>query len=79
MMSGKIVWLLKSYILVSAYFAVHSRAGASSFRLVRLLLRYEQARGVWGHGPPGKFIKLGTLRSLLGPCLGQNATRITHL
>ena len=20
------------------------------------------ARGVWGHGPPGKFLKMGTLR-----------------
>ena len=46
------------------------RAGASHFRLVRPL-QYEEARGVWGHAPPG------TLRSLLRPCLGQNATRIT--
>ena len=40
-------------------------------------MRCEQVRGVWGHAPPGKFFKLGTLRSLLRPCLGQNATRIT--
>ena len=33
--------------------------------------------GVWGHAPPGKIFKLGTLRSLLRPCLGQNATRIS--
>ena len=33
--------------------------------------------GSGGHAPPGKFLKLGTLRSLLRPCLGQNATRIT--
>ena len=46
------------------------RAGASHFRLVRPL-RCEEARGVWGHVPPG------TLRSLLRPCSGQNATRIT--
>ena len=39
------------------------RAGGSSFRLVQLLW-YEQARGVWGHAPPGKFFELGTLRSL---------------
>ena len=49
------------------------RAGASYFRLVRPLRarKCEQARGVWGHAPPGKFLKLGTLRSLLRPCLGQ--------
>ena len=37
--------------------AVHTRyrARASSFKLV-WLLRYEQARGVWGHAPPGKFL-----------------------
>ena len=52
-----------------------NRAGATYFRLVRQS-RCEQARGVWGHAPPGKFLKLGTLRSLLRPCLGQNATRI---
>ena len=34
--------------------------------------------GVWRHAPPGKKIfKLGTLRSLLKPCLCQNATRIS--
>ena len=27
--------------------------------------------------PQENFLKLGTLRSLLGPCLGQNATRIS--
>ena len=33
--------------------------------------------GGWGHAPPGKFLKLGTLRSLLRPCLGQKKpTRI---
>ena len=37
-------------------------------------LKLEQARGVWGHAPPGKFLKLGALRSLLRPCLSQNAT-----
>ena len=52
------------------------RAGASYFRLVRPL-RWEEARGVRGHAPPGKFLKLGTLRSLLRSFLGQNATRIT--
>ena len=31
----------------------------------------QQARGVWGHAPPGNLLKLGTLRSLLRPCLGQ--------
>ena len=25
--------------------------------------------GVWGHAPPGKFLKSGTLRSLLRPCM----------
>ena len=40
-------------------------------------MRCEQGRGVWGHAPPEKFLKLGTLRWLLRPCLGQNATRIT--
>ena len=46
------------------------RAGASDFRVVRPLRarKCEQGRGVWGHAPPGK---LGTLRSLLRPCLGQ--------
>ena len=29
--------------------------------------------------PQENFLKLGTLRSLLGPCLGQNATRINYL
>ena len=38
-------------------------------------MRCEQASGVWVHAPPGKFLKLGTLRSLLRLCLGQNATR----
>ena len=42
-------------------------------------LKCEQARGVWGHAPPGRFLKLGTLRSLLRPCLGQNATTISLL
>ena len=37
----------------------------------------EEARGVWGHAPPQIFFKSGTLRSLLRPCLGQNATRIS--
>ena len=27
--------------------------------------------GVGGGVPPGKFLQLGTLRSLLRPCLGQ--------
>ena len=36
-------------------------------------------RRVWGHAPQGIFLKLGTLRSLLRPCLSQNATRITTL
>ena len=51
------------------------RAGANYFRLVRplLALKCEQARGVWGPAPPGKFFKLGTLRSLLRPCLGQKS------
>ena len=40
-------------------------------------LRCEQARGVWVHAPPGKFFKLGTLRLLLRPCLGQNTTTIS--
>ena len=40
-------------------------------------MRCEQARGVWEHAPPGKFLKLGTLRWVLRPCLGQNAIRIT--
>ena len=30
-----------------------------------------------GGCPQEKFLKLGTLRSLLRPCLGQNATRIS--
>ena len=54
---------------------VQFRAGASYFRLV-WPLRCEQGKGVWGHAPPGKFFKLGTLRLLLRPCLGQNATKI---
>ena len=29
------------------------------------------------HAPPGKKLKLGTLRSLQRPCLGQNATIIS--
>ena len=33
--------------------------------------------GSGGHAPQGKFLKLGTLRSLLRSFLGQNATRIT--
>ena len=40
-------------------------------------MRCEQARGVWGHAPPEKCLKLGTLRLLLRSCLGQYATRIT--
>ena len=55
------------------------RAGASYFRLVRPLRarKCEQARGVWGHAPPGKFLKLGNLRLLLRPCLGQK--KITRI
>ena len=34
-----------------------------------------QARGVWGHAPPVKFVKLGGLRSLLRLCSGQNDNR----
>ena len=33
--------------------------------------------GSGGMLSPGKFLKLGTLRSLLRPCLGQNTTRIS--
>ena len=38
----------------------HHRAGANYFRLVRPLhaLKCEQAIGVWGHAPPGKFFKI---------------------
>ena len=53
------------------------RAGTNYFRLVRPLCARtcEQARGVCGHAPPGKCLKLGTL--LLRPCLGQKKnTRI---
>ena len=40
------------------------RAGASYFKLVWPLVtdesmhKYEEARGVWGHAPPGKFFKI---------------------
>ena len=57
------IYAEKSALLRAAY------PSYSSFRLVRLL-RHEQAMGVWGHAPPGKILKLGTLRSLLRPCLG---------
>ena len=40
-------------------------------------LQCEQARGVWVHAPLGTFFKLGILRSLLRPGLGQNATTIS--
>ena len=38
----------------------NTRAGAKYFGPVRLLhaLKREQARGVWGHAPPGKFFKI---------------------
>ena len=51
------------------------RAGANYFRLLRPLpaLKCEQARVVWGHAPPGNVLKLGTLRSLLRPCLDQKS------
>ena len=41
-------------------------------------LKCQQSRGVWGHAPPGKFLKLGALRSLLRPFIDQNATRISQ-
>ena len=31
--------------------------------------KYVCSRGVWGHAPPEKFLKLGALRSLLRPYL----------
>ena len=40
------------------------RAGASYFKLVWLLVmdegmhKCEEARGLWGHVPPGKFLKI---------------------
>ena len=37
-------------------------------------LAIQYAFSVWGHAPPGKFLKTGTLRSLLRPFLGQNVT-----
>ena len=39
---------------------IQYRAGADYFRVVRPLhaLKCEQARGVWGHAPPGKFFKI---------------------
>ena len=51
---------------------IHVGARANYFRPVRPLhaLKCEQGRGVWVHAPPGK---LGTLRSLLRPCLGQKS------
>ena len=51
------------------------------FRVVRPLrpLKCESAMGARGHAPPGKFLKLGTLRSLLRPFVGQKVTRISHL
>ena len=41
------------------------------------MLKCEQARGVWGHTPPGRFLKLGALRLLLRLYLGQNATTVS--
>ena len=68
-------WVILCISLLTLVSYVQGR-GASHFRLERPL-RCEQAREVWGHAHPGKFFKLGTLRSLLRPCLGQNATTIT--
>ena len=47
-------------ILSAALLACLVRAGASYFRLVRPLRvrKCEQGRGVWGHAPPGKFVKI---------------------
>ena len=52
--------------------------GSAYFHLIPVRkLQCEEARGVWGHAPPGKSLKLDTLRSLLRSFLGQNTTRIT--
>ena len=59
-----------------------ARAGGSYFSLVRpsVLMSKSakalQARGAWGHAPPGKVLKLSALRSLLRLRSGQNDTRI---
>ena len=46
--------------LLVATLPVIDRAGANYFRLVRPLRarKCEQARGVWGHVPPGNFFKI---------------------
>ena len=39
--------------------------------------KFLHAREFWERAPPGKFLKLATLRVLLRSCLGQTATRIS--
>ena len=56
-----------------------SRTGASYFRLVWPLRAFkcEYATGSGDILPQEKFYKLGTLRLLMKPCLGKNATRMS--
>ena len=41
--------------------------------------KHAHARGVWGHVPPEKFLKLGALRLLLRSYLYTNATSPTRV
>ena len=37
-----------------------------------VMRKHALTRGVWGHGPPEKFLKLRAVRSLLRPYLYSN-------
>ena len=52
------------------------RAGASYFRLVYAHCMRLSVNKLGACAPPGKLLKWGTLRSLLRPFLGKNATTI---
>ena len=74
LVSKQTVTISKLVLLVyNLTFTLYISGSANYFILVWPLdtLKCEQARGVWGHAPPGKVFKLVTLRSLLRPCLGQ--------
>ena len=44
---------------------------------LKIVTSLNKLEGSGGMLPPGKSFKIRTLRSLLRPCLGQNATRIS--
>ena len=74
-------WLVMKFTIYTGNLLV-PRVGASYFRLVRPLglcvhLSVNNVGGLGACSPRTFFLKFGTLRSLLRPCLGQIATRIS--